>query len=356
MRVSRAYLAAAVLAVTAAAVPASAVEPFSLDTPGLRFVPGASLAGDGIVGGAVRAAAEAPPRADTRGQFMDAAGRNQAGIGSCHTFGSIGVLEAAYYRQHGRRVRLSEQDLFIQRQVLSGDVYEGFVRTGDGTLTEGGHPSVNLRHALDHGVLTGDGYAGFVRRWNRYREAERRTLDGLERERRRNGWLVNLFYDPRAHWRELQNAPETRRIINRYLQGRDDASDAERARVRRELAGMTLRTRDFEYRGEEGTKLSAARCLAAGAPAARAIRGELDAGRPVVLSMTLKGLAAWGTAGSTDHANHAFVVTGYSVRGGRAVLHTRNSWGGMNPDVREDELCRVYSVSSVLARGERGTF
>lgn len=342
------------LALLAMAVaPASAFEPFVAEAPGLRFQPG--MAAVGVAGVAAPAAAGPAPSVDLRAQFPDPPTRDQRCVGSCHDFGSVGLLEAAVFRQHGRRVPFSEQDLFIQVTVLKGGLYAGF-DPAKPALSEGGSPDTNLRHALTHGVLTRGGYDEFVGRYSRYRDAEVETLKNLERQHRENGWLLRLFYDPRSHWIELQSSPLSRQLIERYLLGRDEASDAERARNLRYFHGMTLRSLDLAYRGDSGAAMGAAQCLAAGAQAARAIKGELDAGRPVVVSMTLKGLAAWGQQGSSVHANHAFVITGYSVSAGKAVLQTRNSWGGHNPAVLEEQLCRVYSVSSVLAKGERGVF
>jgi hypothetical protein len=104
---------------------------------------------------------------------------------------------------------------------------------------------------------------------------------------------------------------------------------------------------------EESAKLRPMDCRAAGVYQGLAIIDELRAGRPVAVSMELKGLQAWGSAGSQEHAYHAFLITGFEKKPGEdALLRVRNSWRGKNPDVREDELCRVYDIISVLAPGE----
>lgn len=325
---------------------------------------GASESAAALVGaaraGARRAAAaqaaEAARGIDLREQFAGPADRDQGAIGSCHVFSSIGALEAAYFRAYGRKVRFSEEDLFLRRQVLSGNVYEDFCRSGKCELSEGGHPSQDIQYAIDHGVLTGGSYAAFAERYVRYRAAEQKTLEGLQRMRDEQGWLERLLYDPREHWRELQTHGPAKRIIADYLEGRERASSTEREKTRKELAGFRVRVKWFSAGGNDEVKKTAAKCGADGAAQRAAMLGELHAGRPVVLSMNLIGLKAWGQTENSRDAYHAFMITGVQHAGGKRVFKSRNSWGGDNPDVSEDELCRVYGVTTVLAPGEKETF
>ena len=210
------------------------------------------------------------------------------------------------------------------------------------------------RYAINNGWPSIQ-YQTFYDRYKKFREAEQKTLEGIEARRKRMSWLDLLFYDPRTHWAELQK--ESSKLTEAFLAGRDPKIDAERADTRGKLAKMAVKEKKFTYLGDEAPKKSPAQCRSGGAEQGRAISGELDSGRPVAISMTLKGLAVWGTAGSTDHANHAFTIVGYKAEENKPVLYqTRNSWAGMNPDVREDELCRVFSVITVLAPGEKKSF
>ena len=84
-------------------------------------------------------------------QFADLSNRDQCDVGSCHTFGSVAVLEAAWFRKHKTRVRFSEADLFLQRTVLTGDVYRQFCRDGKCELSEGNE----LNQGSDRLVIAG---------------------------------------------------------------------------------------------------------------------------------------------------------------------------------------------------------
>jgi len=101
---------------------------------------------------------------------------------------------------------------------------------------------------------------------------------------------------------------------------------------------------------------SASFCRQHGAGQKAALLAILAAGRPAGVSMNLKGLAAWSQwLTFINDAWHAFVITGYDTASdGQLIFHTRNSWKGRNPDVREDELCRIGNVYSVEAPNEQG--
>ena len=301
-------------------------------------------------------AAEASRPIDLGEQFADPAARNQEAVGSCHIFSSIGTLEAAYFRRHGKHVRFSEEDLFLRRQVLSGAVYDGFCAGGKCELSEGGHPSQDIQYALDNGVLTGGSYAAFVTRYVKYRAAEQKTMEGLQKMRDQQGWLEKLLYDPRAHWRELQTQSGAAKLISDYLGGRDPGAAAERARIKGELSGMRVAVKWYDAGGNDEVKKSAAQCRGDSAAQRVMLLSELRLGRPVAVSMNLIGLTAWGQTEKSRDAYHAFMIVGVKTAGGKRVFASRNSWGGDNPDVSEDALCRVYGITTVLNPGESTKF
>lgn len=316
----------------------------------------AQTAGPRAQAAAAAEAAQAARGVDLKAQFADPSDRDQGAVGSCHAFGSVAVIEAAYFRRYGRHIRLSEEDLFLQRTVLSGDVYDQFCSNGKCELSEGNDPAVDIRYALEHGVLSGTAYQHFVTRYLSYRAAEQRTLQGIQRMRDEQGWLERLLYDPREHWKELQTNALSKRLLSNYLEGRDRNSDAERARVKNELSGLTLKTKSFAFiGGSDAAKLTSAQCREKGLAQRHALSAEMNAGRPVAISMSLSGLPAWGQTDASKHANHAFMLLGYSDAGGKRTFHSRNSWGGQNPDVPEDQLCRVYGIDSVLGPGENSS-
>lgn len=294
-------------------------------------------------------------KVDLLPQFADPSTRNQGGIGSCHAFGSVAVLEAAYYRGYKEHIALAEEDVFLRRTVLSGDVYRKFCSSGKCEMSEGNDPAGDIRYVLEHGALTGGSYTKFADRYVKYRNAEQKTMEGIQRTYEEMGWLEKLMYDPRAHWRELQTQASSKKILSSYLEGRGSMESVERDRIKGKFEGYRLRSKDFGY-SDENKKRSAADCLAKGAPQRAALKSELDARRPVCVSMSLSGLPAWGQTDTTKDANHAFMIVGYEAVQGGLVFHTRNSWGGQNPDIADSETCRIYEVDSVLAPSEKETF
>ena len=284
-------------------------------------------------GGVPRGAPPAERGLDLSAQF-DGPSRAQGDIGSCHAFASVALLEAAYFRRYGERIQLSEADLFMRRNPLSRDAYDTFLRTGRGPLDEGNDVEGDIRFALANGVATGMEYAAFAQRYIRYRDAERRTIEDLERQHRDNPWYVRAVYDPREHWVRLQQEPLAQRILQNYLTGSDPTIAAQREATRRRLNGMRLTTTDFTASRDK----TGAACVAEGAAAVTAIGAELRAGRPVAISYYT------GASGA-----HALIVSGYTAaEGAAAVLKTRNSWGpGGNHDMPANQACRIYRMASV---------
>ncbi|MBI3550905.1 MAG: hypothetical protein HY077_00180 [Elusimicrobia bacterium] len=287
-------------------------------------------------------------RVDTMTQFPDPAERRQCGVGACHAFSSISILEAAYFRAHGERVTLSEADVFVRRTVLSKRLYDEFCATGKCELSEGNDVAGDIQFALDNGVATSLNYKDFSERYLRYRKAEQATLAGLEREYQKMSWLEKLLYDPRAHWAELQQQPRAKRILSDLLTGRDPKLDAERAQIKKKLAGFKLKSQSFDYLGEKAKRTSPADCAKNASKQKAAIIGELKAQRPVSVSMSLVGLKEWRSEKDKDDANHAFTIVAYRDEPKEGLrFETRNSWGGDNPEVPETKLCRIYSVVTV---------
>lgn len=301
-------------------------------------------------------AGAAKKKVDLLPQFADPSTRNQCSIGSCHAFGSVAVLEAAYFRNYREHISISEQDVFLRRTVLSGDVYRAFCASGECKMSEGNDPAGDIRYVLDNGALSGGSYSQFAVRYVRYREAEQKTMAGLQKTYENMGWIEKLLYDPRKHWKELSTTDTSKKILSDMLQGRGSNESAERGRLKGKLAGFTLRSKsDFGFKPEYKA-LAPKDCLARGAAQLAALKGELDGNRPVCVSMSLSGLPAWGQTDATRDAYHAFMIIGYDATPAGLVFHTRNSWGGTNPDIPETETCRIYVVDSVLAPGEKASF
>jgi len=314
-------------------------------------------------GGASPAPAPAPgigggkkKKIDLLPQFADPSTRDQCSIGSCHAFGSVAVLEAAYFRNYKEHVSISEQDVFLRRTVLSGDVYRAFCESGQCQMSEGNDPAGNIRYVLANGALSGGSYSHFAQRYVRYREGEQKTMEGIQKTYENMGWIEKLLYDPRKHWKELSTSESSKKILTDMLQGKGSSESTERGRLKTKLAGFKLLSKsDFGFKPEYKS-LTPADCLAKGAAQLAALKGELDALRPVCVSMSLSGLPSWGQTDATRDAYHAFMIIGYDATDAGLVFHTRNSWGGNNPDIKENESCRIFAVDSVLTPGETASF
>jgi len=287
--------------------------------------------------GRVAPAPPADPGVDLSGQF-NGPSRSQGDVGSCHAFASVAVLEAAYYRRYGEKLQLSEADLFLRRNVLSRKAYEDFLASGSGELSEGNNTPGDIQFAIDHGVATRPQYEAFVERYIRYRDAEKRTLEDLERQHRKEPWYVRMLYNPREHWVRMQQDPTAQRILQGFLTGNDATIEAQREEVRKKLAGFRMTTTNFDST-KASFNMGREECRRKGAKAVEEITKELKAGRPMAISYTT----------DAEGGAHALMVTGYRLaENGSVVLQTRNSWGpGSNHDISADQACTIYRMMSV---------
>lgn len=174
------------LAFALLAAPAGAGEGAAPALSALRASAGSGAAGVvPVILGAVPVAAPAAapgPDIDLSGQFPTGS-RDQADVGSCHAFASIGLLEAAYYRKHGEHAVFSDADLFLRNTVLNGNIYsgnvadQGYTWNGKPELKEGGSPSTvlavgDMEFAIRNGVATTPQYSAFLERYRMFRDAE----------------------------------------------------------------------------------------------------------------------------------------------------------------------------------------
>lgn len=303
-----------------------------------------------------KAAATAAPevkRADLSWQFPDEPNRDQGDVGSCHAFASVALLEAAVFRAHARHVRFSEADMFVQQSILNGNVFDTECWRGKCALSEGGWAETDAEWAVEHGLLSDPSYADFAKRYAEFRSSQQELLSGLPANRLER-WLLN----PMARSKEWMESPEAQKIAVRQLLKRDDGPAAkERAAAKALLEGLRVETKGFKRLWRwDPTRLTPEQCRNVSAEQRSVLLAELDAGRPVGVSMALFGLPDWsGPAGSRDD-QHVFVVTGYDRLDDRVTFHSRNSWGGLNPDVDDGFLCRVNQLVSVAGPGEHPAF
>lgn len=300
--------------------------------------------------------------------FLGSPARDQSSIGSCAAFASVALVEATLAR-HPRRprcTRLSEADAYLQHKVFSWSCWrdgscarvirsllggkkvwemcELFGGCGDlRSVQEGGYVEDYLRHILNEGVLTGDRYAEFV---TGYYDMIGRAARGRSYDER--GFAGSLL-TPRL----LGQLETYQRDLTRF--------QAQRMRdeVKAELAGLRAHSRDYPAsKMGQPWRLPRGQCSSQGMLQRAAVETELEAGRVVAVGMWVAGLPGWGGVPvGGNGGGHAFLITGYrGRRGGSKTFMTRNSWGGLNPDVSEADFCRVMSVHSLLYPGETARY
>lgn len=285
--------------------------------------------------------------------FDDA--RDQCDTEACHVFASTSLLEAALRRRarDSAPVYLSDADLFLQTRVINGawvDARPNPVLPVARVLVEGGYPEADLRWALANGVARRETlpWGDFLRKFRDFRTGRLRDCakayiaSGKNAEACRDGSSPEFL----AYEESLTPSRERRRAEELYFYGAASFRvDADREEVKGLLKGFSVHDDTFQVM----RSTAAGPCRAAGAPVKRRLMEDLAVRRPVIVCLTLDGLAEWG-AQAAEQSRHCVAIRGY--RGGKDKpfsLAVRNSWGedGPRPDITEDQLCRVHSVVSV---------
>ena len=151
-----------------------------------------------------------------------------------------------------------------------------------------------------------------------------------------------------------QIAGQTKREAERKLLGDVSVLEEDRKEVVRLAAGFKTIKLDFPYKRPDKSAADAdASCRELGAKAKAGLLAALKKKIPVALSMDIGGLPEWNQRGNFGSAWHAFTITGYTLSAeGALTLHSRNSWGGLNPDVPETRFCRIKRVTAVKTASE----
>ena len=312
---ARRLLAAMALTLALAAAPqAASAGDFAQEVAAGLSLVGGDSAEDGAP------PASLPSRVDLSSQWADGP-RDQAPLQSCHDFAAVALLEAGYFRAAGRRLRLSEADLFARATALRGA--RSVIIRENGLLRE------DLRFALAEGVLTGDGYRAFA---DRFKSAPRLTpLRGAR------AGLERIF--PEAA------TPE---------------ASAERERVREELSGLRVGGPGFlRFFGSAARVILKGRGVRCRGRARRRdlLMTRLAGGQPVGIGLMLNGASDPDLQARRDPlgGEHYLVVTGYDSTPDGVVFSLRNSWDhrpGSDSKLPEADLCSLFGVSWISAPGE----
>lgn len=218
--------------------------------------------------------------------------RAQGKLQTCHAFTAVALLEAAYFRATGERVRLSEADVFLRawssRRVLASN----------GLLRE------DLRGALDNGAALGDFYPQLSERWK-------------AGERRREALLPEADGAPRLY------------LSNVSIEGPGFLR----------FAGSTVRT---------AVKNGPVRCSGRAKRRDLIMRALAD-GLPVGAGFLLDGLSeeeSFKDDGGAWGAPHYMVLTGYERTEDGVVFTARNWWERLPvAKIPERDLCALFALT-----------
>ncbi|MFA6434409.1 MAG: hypothetical protein WCW52_06910 [Elusimicrobiales bacterium] len=279
-------------------------------------------------------------KVDSAGLFVDG-DRNQGAEGTCHAFASVAVLEAAYARRYGRKIRYSEADLFLRRVVIGRPMPQNMI-SGLPELLRAGLVSTDLEFALAHGVADGPDYGEFVKK--------------LERMPAFISELLPWYWVFLGTQGQLQLSDELREELIGYFGLNTSDKRVERELFRWDFKGYTVAYERF-YAQAAAEFVSPTRpgesCRRRSERIAASITAELDAGRPVGVCMF------WN---ESRFSSHCVVFTGYQTEvspegGARTSFSIRNSWGdAKKKPIKDDSLCRVIEISSLIPPGEKSGF
>jgi hypothetical protein len=293
---------------------------------------------------------------------------DQGPVADCHDFAAVALVEAGYYRYHcpdpanpynsgncSKRLDLAPQDLFVcctrECPVAAYKAVDGSMQC---RLEEAGSPNLDVAYLVRNGVLPTDACRPY-REFSKSLHTKAQELQAKAQEElgkiMRQGPASDDLTVPGV---KLTQAEE------KQMEGPALDADQQRREIKQQLKGFHYDTESFDYLPwEDLQKISPQDCDKEGRPQFEIINRELRAKRPVILAMSLRGLAAWKMKSAPgpkdppgDTAGHAFLVVGRDSKEGLTVFKTYNSWGGLNPDVSEQDLCRVMSITMVYAPNE----
>jgi len=338
----------------------------------LLVVSGSVWAGDPPSGRTQGEVLRSTPSVDLSHQFPDAACRSQAGTESCHAFGSIALLEAALYRRYGApggvRIRLSEADLFVRKTVAGEGFYDEVRKAFKEnpfhpmmwSFDEAGKTYEDTEFAIEHGVATAEvvPWDAFKKRFDDFREAKRKEAEAEMEKCRSEFSQAMTLPDAAARGRCVANFQKARVAALDFLEeaAEKNAEEAEKhllgedKEVPKDREFIRKLIEDFDPEEDRydvpaiAERDDDSKCLKAGEDRRLQAKRLLDKKIPVVFGMNIAGLGEWGHGDAKSKARHYFVVTGYADGKDGLVFKSRNSWGGLNPEVRADRLCRVYAV------------
>ena len=333
---------------------------------------------------------------DLSAQFPGAAVRTQGATNTCHVFSTVSLLEAAFRRRWDFGEAFSEADLFVRKVVKDPEYYDQ-VRKAIGSahgdqpayrFVEWGNAPADIAFAIKHGIAKAATapWPEFAKRYAAFEKAQRDdlgahddqvvTMSGVQQDLKRDfdvlgreeqaGRMDYFANVRRSQLQQVQgeisavqfSAKKTFFAFLTQVQGRTFAEgedillgvDPKRAKehelFQRLMSGFRVQVKTYD-----DVELPDEKCRAAGADRKAALLAFFDRGIPLGLSMDVGGLKEWGVA--KGPARHAFTVTGYKTGDdGKISLQSRNSWGGVNPEVSEDRFCRISRLVAVLTDRE----
>jgi hypothetical protein len=317
--------------------------------------------------------------------------RNQGFIGSCHIYATVGLTEAAMFRASGQKLHINESDLFLNSKVISptksnnpdksNDIFNSYCNGASCSLDEGGDFPSDIDYLFNHGATlvtneNPDLRDAFGDSWGNYSSAVTQTL--VADNARINAAIVKnktpddqyTAFQARSQFADNQRKGPQIDAMNSIIaeqagNGQDPA--AMRVDLRKKMAGLRFYVKALtpvmDALGVPGAPRGACAHSQQGQDTMAVIEQELKARQPVGIGMNLQGIASWGQQNDNEPALHAIIIDGMQRKMlGKVVFTTRNSWGHdevtkggnrpNNPEITEDQVCRIDHLYLVLAPSE----
>jgi hypothetical protein len=278
--------------------------------------------------------------------------RNQCGVGSCHSFQSIGMVEAAHSLLFDRNIDLSENDLFRQHMKvinkgkkpsqfisdLANETYKN--KKTDSIFREGGHIYKDIELMKKNGTCF-ERTLPYENDWG-YRSKGYQALKCMRKSKKQivgeaTSCRINKtndFSNLQGLCNDVAKTFKVMKVDEILTENPSNKCLEERKKVKQFVKALKLHEERFKknetYQDKKTKLLSYLRC------------------QPVGVSV--KGYASIKNkkSHSSHDSGHALIIAGYDCKTNKFIM--RNSWGGDYEEVDADLLANGTYILSVLSK------